>query len=181
MRWFPFLILIYFSVLLQVALANLPVQFVITGNIAPNITAVLAVFFALSLRDPRDAMMAAWSLGFAMDLMLTGMGGVTTAVGPMAIAYVLGASVIFRVREAFFRERALARALLSLLFCLIVHCLWVTMQTLLGFAWSDWWPAILKAIGISLYTALTAPLVCILLQKCGGLFIAAPARRLRRR
>jgi rod shape-determining protein MreD len=181
MRWIPFVILIYFSVLAQVAVANLPVQFAITGDIAPNITAVLAVFFALSLRDPRDALMAAWSLGFAMDLMLTGMGGVATAVGPMSIAYVLGASVIFRVREAFFRERALARALLSLLFCLIAHSLWVTMQTLLGFAWSAWLPAITKAIGISLYTAITAPFICIIMHRCGGWFVAAPARRLRRR
>ena len=181
MRWFPFAILIYVAVLLQVALGALPVRFIITGDIAPDITAVLAVFFALSLRDSRDAMMAAWSLGLAMDLMLCGMGGVSTVVGPMAIAYVLASGVIFRLREAFFRERALARALLALLFCLIVHSLWVTMQTLLGFAWSAWWPAITKAIGISLYTAVIAPLVCIVLQQFCGWFVATPARRLRRR
>jgi len=139
------------------------------------------VFFALSLRDPRDSMMAAWSLGLAMDLMLCGMGGAPTAVGPMCIAYVVGSIAVFRVREAFFRERALARALLVLLFCLIVQSLWVTMQTILNFAWSSWWPAMAKAVGISLYAALVAPLVCIVLQQCAGWFIAAPARRLRRR
>ncbi|MDP6635583.1 MAG: rod shape-determining protein MreD [Phycisphaerae bacterium] len=181
MRWIPFVILIYFAVLIQVALGALPVRFAVTGDIAPDITAVLAVFFALALRDPRDVMMAAWALGLAMDLMLCGMGGVVTAVGPMAVAYAVGAAAVFRVREAFFRERALARALLTLLFCLVVHSMWVTMQTLIGFAWSAWWPAIMKAIGISIYTSAVAPLVCLGLQRCGGWFIATPARRLRRR
>lgn len=181
MRWIPFVILIYVAVLVQVALGALPVRFSLTGNIAPDITAIITVFLALSLRDPRDAMMAAWSLGLAMDLMLCGMGGALTVVGPMAIAYALASGVIFRVREAFFRERALARALLTLLFCLIVHGLWVTMQTILGFAWSAWWPAITKAIGISIYTAVIAPLVCMAMQRCSGWFIATPARRRRRR
>jgi len=181
MRWIPFIILIYFALLAQTAVGALPVRFPITGDIAPDITAILAVFFALSLRDPRDAMMAGWTLGLAMDLMLCGMGGVVTAVGPMAIAYAIGAAVVFRVREAFFRERALARALLTLQFCLLVQCLWVTMQTLRMFAWSTWWSMMMKAVGISIYTALLAPLVCIGLQQCGGWFIAAPARRLRRR
>jgi rod shape-determining protein MreD len=181
MRWIPFAILIYFTVLVQVAVAALPVRFAITGDIAPDVPAILAVFFALSLRDPRDAMMAAWSLGLAMDLMLCGMGGVTTAVGPMAISYTLAAGLVFRVREAFFRERALARALMTLLFCLLVHTMWVTMQTVLSFGWSAWWSGFMKAIGISLYTAFAAPLTCLVLQQCGGWFIAAPARRLRRR
>lgn len=181
MRWIPFVILIYVAVLLQVAVGALPVRLPVTGDIAPDITAILAVFFALALRDPRDSMLAAWTLGLSMDLMLCGMGGTPTAVGPMAIAYVAGAAMVFRVREAFFRERALARSLLTLLFCLVAHATWVTLQTLLGFAWSAWLPAMTKAIGISIYTALAAPLVCLGLQQCGGWFIAAPARRLRRR
>ena len=181
MRWIPLIFLIYLAVLLQVALGALPVRFSLTGDIAPDLTAIIAVFFALSVRDPRDAMIAAWSLGLAMDLMLCGMGGTPTVVGPMAIAYVAASGLIFRVREAFFRERALARALLTLLFCLIVYTLWVTMQTVRGSAWSAWWPAITKAIGISIYTAVIAPLVCMVLQRFGGWFIATPARRLRRR
>jgi len=181
MRWIPFIILIYVAVLVQVAMGALPVYFSLTGNIAPDITAIVAVFLSLSLRDPRDAMIAAWSLGLAMDLMLCGMGGAPTVVGPMAIAYVAGSGLIFRVREAFFRERALARALLTLLFCLIVYILWVTMQTVRGFAWSAWWPAMTRTIGISIYTAVIAPLVCMVLQRCSGWFIATPARRLRRR
>ena len=128
-----------------------------------------------------DKEVGGWGLGFAMDLMLCGMAGVVTAVGPMAIAYTLASAVIFRMREAFFRERALARSLLVLLFCLIAHCLWVSIQTVLVLSWSSWWPAIAKAIGNSIYTAILAPLVCIGLQQLGGWFITAPARRLRRR
>ncbi|MCP4374817.1 MAG: hypothetical protein GY794_01350, partial [bacterium] len=150
-------------------------------DIAPSILAIIAVFFALSVRDPRDAMMAGWSLGLAMDLMLCGMGGTPTVVGPMAIAYTLVSGLIFRIREAFFRERALARMMLTLLFCLIVHTLWVTMQTVLVFAWSSWWPTIAKAIGISIYTALIAPFVCMALQRVDGWFIATPVRHSRRR
>jgi len=181
MRWIPFVILIYVAMLLQVAVGALPVRFGLTGDIAPDITAIIAVFFALSVRDPRDAMMAAWSLGLAMDLMICGMGGVLTVVGPMAIAYTLASGVIFRVREAFFRERALARALLTLLFCIIVHSMWVTMQTILALGWSAWRPEMARAIGMSIYTAVIAPFVCMALQRCGGWFIAIPARRRGRR
>ncbi|MBT3200773.1 MAG: hypothetical protein HN350_12745 [Phycisphaerales bacterium] len=181
MRWIPFVILIYVAVLIQVTVAALPVQFAFTGNIAPNILAILAVFFTLSVRDSRDAMMAAWALGFSLDLLLCGMGGVATAVGPMSISFVLGSALIFRVREAFFRDRAIARGLLTLLFCMVVHTLWASMQTLLVFTWSAWWPAIARAIGISIYSAVLAPVICILLQQVGVFFIANPARRQRRR
>jgi len=181
MRWIPFVILIYVALLVQVVVAALPVRFGFTGDIAPDIPAILAVFFALSVRDLHDAMLAAWSLGLAMDIMLCGMGGIVTAVGPMPIAYALGSGIIYRVREAFFRDRALARAILTLVFCLTAHFLWVTIQTLLVLAWSAWWSAVAKAIGISIYTAAVAPLVCVVLQRCGGWFIATPARRSRRR
>jgi len=182
MRWIRFAILIYVAVLVQmVAAGALPVWFKLTGYIAPDITAVLTVFLALTVRDSTDAMLAAWSLGLAMDLMLCGMGAAATAVGPMAISYALAAAVVFRIREAFFRERPLARALLTLLFCLVAYSLWVSMQTLLGFAWSDWAAAMSKAVGISLYTAVVAPLVCMVLQRVGGWFVIAPTRGRRRR
>jgi len=182
MRWIRFAILIYVAVLVQIAAAGaLPVWFRLTGYIAPDITAVLAVFMALTVRDSTDAMLAAWSLGLAMDLMLCSMGGAATVVGPMAIAYALAAAVIFRIREAFFRERALARAVMTLVFCLVAHTMWVGMQTVRAFNWSSWSADMFRAIGISLYTAVVAPLVCMVLQRVGGWFVVAPARGRRRR
>ena len=90
------------------------------------------------------------------------------------------AGLLFRVREAFFRERAMTQAMLAMAFCLMAHGLWVTSQALLGageMAWSTYGRTLLQAVGVSGYTALLMPLVHFGLVKCRRWFLASSAGR----
>ena len=182
MQWIPFIILVYVTVLVQATLVGvlvLPLGW--TGPVAPDLAAAVAVFIALNARSGLDVMIAAWIMGMAMDLMLCGGGGAPTAVGPMAIAYALSAGLLFHVREAFFHERAMTQALLALLFCLLAHGAWITAQTLLGAPWSAYGQWLAKGAGISVYTAVLAPLVCAALRTPRRWFLAVPTDRRRGR
>ncbi|MDP7637511.1 MAG: rod shape-determining protein MreD [Phycisphaerae bacterium] len=181
MRWVGFAILVYVTLLVQTTVAAILFRLELLGPIVPDLAAIVAVFIALSARRGPDAMIAAWILGLGMDLMICGGGGAQTAVGPMAIAYALSAALVYRVREAFFYDRPLAQVLLTVLFCLAAHLGWVTLQTLLGFTWSGYGSWLLKAVGISLYTAVLAPFVCLGLKRCGRWFLVTPVGRQRQR
>ena len=122
-------------------------------------------------------MVAGWALGLAVDLTTVAGVGSGTVVGPMAIAYALTAGLLFRVREAFFRERALTQALLAWGFCLIAHGLWVTMQSLRtdgDVSWSAYGRTLLQAAGLACYSAVLMPLVHFLLVKCQRWILTAP-------
>jgi rod shape-determining protein MreD len=178
MRWIPFLILAYLVVLLQTTLGRL-LTFTASGmgSIGPDLTALVAVFVALHARSWPDAMMAAWTLGLAVDLTAAGGVGASTVVGPMSLAYALTAGLLFRVREAFFRERAMTQALLALAFCLVAHFVWVSMQSLLapgGVTASAFGHALLQVLALACYSALLTPLVHFLLGKCGRWFLVSP-------
>jgi len=181
MRWVGFGFLLYATLLVQTTVAAVVFRLELLGPIAPDLAAIVAVFIALSAKRGTDAMIAAWFLGLGMDLMICGGGGAQTAVGPMAITYALSAALVYRVREAFFYDRPLTQVLLAGLFCLAAQVGWVTLQTLLGFTWSGYGSWLLKAVGISLYTAVLAPFVCPGLKRCQRLFLVAPVGRRRQR
>ena len=178
MRWIPLLILTYLVVLFQTTLGRLlTIRTAGIGTIGPDLTALLAVFVAFYGRNGVEVMLAAWVLGLAVDLTTTGGVGSMTAVGPMPLAYALAAGLLFRVREAFFRERALTQGLLAAAFCLLAHGLWVTTQSLLGgrTTWAAYGRTLLQAAALACYTGLLMPLAHVLLGKAQRLFLAAPA------
>ena len=181
MRWIPFLILAYLVVLVQTTVGRfLVIRSAGLGNIGPDLAALVAVFVALHARAWPDAMLAAWVLGIAVDLTTAGGVGSATVLGPMSVAYALAAGLLFRVREAFFRERAMTQAMLAMAFCLMAHGLWVTSQALLGageMAWSTYGRTLLQAVGVSGYTALLMPLAHFGLVKCRRWFLASSAGR----
>jgi len=178
MRWVPFVILAYAAVLLQTTVTRaLAFTAAGVGTIGPDLLALTAVFIAFYVRSWPDAMLAAWALGLMVDLTAVGSAGAETAVGPMAVAYALAAGLLFRVREAFFRERAVTQTLLAWAFCLLVHGAWVTAQSLLAvgaMSWSAYGRTLLQAIGLACYSAVLMPLVHFLLMKCQRWFLAAP-------
>jgi len=185
MHWIPFVILAYVVVLVQVTVwGTLTFTGTAIGSIGPDLAAMVAVFIALNARRGTEVMIAAWILGFGLDL-TTGGGTVSAAaVGPMAAGYALAAGAIHRVREAFFRERAVTQAFLAALFCLVAHGLWVTVQCLLAYevvTWSTWGRLLLQAAALACYTGVLMPLVNLLLRRVRGLLISAPLRRGRRR
>ncbi len=184
MRWIPFVILAYLVLLAQTTLGQL-LAFTVrsVGTVVPDMAAVLAVFVALYVRTSLDAMIAGWILGFFVDLLAGGPGGTVSAVGPMAIAYSLAGGLVFSLRDAFFRERASARLILTLIFCILAHVMWVTMQSILAMSimtWGDYSRLLLQACLLGVYTSVIAPLLCVLFDRTRGLLISTPSGRSRR-
>jgi hypothetical protein len=98
----------------------------------------------------------------------------------MSIAYAAGAGIVFKIREAFFPNRVSTKVILALLFCLVAHGLWVTMQSVLawgGTTWGDYGHMVLQAMLISLYTAAVMPIAHYVLLKVQAVFINMPAGR----
>jgi len=180
MRWVPFLILAYLVLLVQTTVGRL-LSFDVTsvGTVGPDLLAILAVFAALHVRSEVDAMLAGLALGLAVDLTTAGGPGVVTRVGPMPIGYVLGALVVFRIREAFFRERALTQAFLAAVFCAVAHGFWVTAQSLLAMKWDDYGEMLFQAGCLAAYTAALMPLAHLGLRRCTGLLIVTTGGRSR--
>ena len=177
MRWIPFLIQTYLVVLFQCTAARiLVVQGGGFGPVGPDFAALVAVFVTLHARSWVDALLAVCVLGVALDLSAGGGVG-ATAVGPMSLSYALVAGLLFRVREAFFRERALTQALLALAFCLLTHVVWVTLQSLLAIGVIDggaYGRMLLQALALACYSAVLMPLVHLLLSRCQRWFLTAP-------
>ena len=181
MRWIPFAILVYVVVQAQTTVGKvLTVAHTPLGPVGPDLAAVVAVFLAMRLRSAAEVGLAAWALGLAVDLSIAGGVGAVTHVGVMAVTYALAGLLVFRIREAFFRERWVSQALLGLVFAAVAHLLWVFFQAMLGGQWSAWWAASKQAMALSLYTALVCPLGCHLLERVQRWLMAAPAGRARR-
>lgn len=180
MRWIPLLLITYLVVFVQTSLGMvLSIRAPSLGVLSPDLMAILAVYIALHARSGTDVAISAWVLGLALDL--TSSGGVSgsTVIGPMALAYTASAALLFRIREAFFRERALTQATLALFFCLAAHGLWVTVQAALagGLPWAAYGRILLQAVGLAVYTALLTPLGHYVLGLIEKWFIAALAIR----
>lgn len=183
MRWIAFVILTFVVLLVQTSLLRLMKVPLSWGAVWPDLAAIVAVFFALRTRTALDAMLACCILGLGVDL-TTGTGGgvgAPTVVGPMAIAYTFTAWALFRARDAFFRDRALTQALLTMSFCLIVYFLWSTMQAIRSPepVWGTYWLVLRQALVLALYTAVLAPLVHVALSKMERWFLPASSGRTR--
>lgn len=185
MRWALLLTLIWLLVLVQTTLGRLlTFEMAGIGTVGPDLLAALAVFVVFYARSSVDVMLAAAVMGFALDLSTAGAGGSLTVVGPMAIAYVVAARVLHAVREAFFRERHLTRALLTLAFCLIAHGLWVTLQALLArdaASWGEYWRMLAQAGLISLYSSALGPLSLMVFSRLSEWLLVTPPSRSRRK
>jgi rod shape-determining protein MreD len=187
MRWIPLLILTYAVVLVQTSVGW--VLFIDTssvGSVGPDLVAMAAVFIALHARGASDAMLAAWILGMAVDLTTGGDMGSVTVVGPMSIAYCLAAGLLWRMREAFFRERALTQAILAFAFVAMAHGIWATAQALLApghVSLGDYGRTLLQVLAVAGCTAVLMPLAHWGLRRCQRFFLVSavgPGGRMRR-
>lgn len=157
MRWVPFLILMYGVLLVQTTVGRiLTFQRTAWGTIGPDIAAIVAVYLALHLRDGLDLAIATWTLGLAVDLTTAG-----PAVGPMAVAYLAAGAAVLKLREAVFRERPAAQMLMALVFCLLAHGLWVTVQSVglppASRSWGQYVWMLKQACILAIYTAVLMP------------------------
>lgn len=165
MRWIRFIILVYLVILVQVSLAGLVTVATPLGRVKVDFAAVAAVFVAFYARQGIDAMLACWILGLAVDLTTGGGLAGSPVVGPMALGYAILGGMLWRVRDAFFRDRALTQAFLTALFCLAAQCFWITAQSLRMGVWRDYGSMLLQAIAVAVFTALMTPLVQFVLQR----------------
>jgi rod shape-determining protein MreD len=184
MRWIGFAILVYLLMLLQTTLGKLltfPLESL--GVVGPDLSAIVAVFLAMRVRELSDVTIAAWLLGLAVDLGSAGGVGEMTVVGPMSLSYMLAVAAVFRMREAFFRDRVMTQAILAVAFCLLAHGTWVTVQSALArgeVSWSGYGATLLQAAALACYTGALMPLGYRLLLKCERWFVAVQPGRARR-
>lgn len=184
MKWITFIILTYLVTVLQSTLGGLlTFSWGPVGTVSPDLAAMLAVFIAMNVRSGVDAATAGWILGLAVDLMTISAGGGATVVGPMAIAYAIGATFIFNIREAFYGDKPLGQALMAGIFCLIAHGTWVTAQAILAFgdiSWAGYRQMLGEALALAVYSAVLMPLGYLVLIRCRQWILSAPATRRRR-
>ena len=157
-RWVPFLILVYAILLVQTTVGKiLTFQRTAWGTVGPDLAAIVAVYLALHLRDGLDLAITTWTLGLAVDLTTGG-----PALGAMALAYLLAGAALLKLREAVFRERAAAQMLMALVFCLLAHGLWVTVESLwlppVNRSWKQYGGMWKQACALAMYTAALMPL-----------------------
>jgi rod shape-determining protein MreD len=177
MRWVPFLILVYLVLLVQTTVGKvLTFQETALGTIGPDLAAIVAVFLALRLREGVELALASWVLGLAVDLTTAGQ-----VVGPMPLAYVAASMAVLKMREAFFRERIATRMLLALVFCVLAHGIWVTVETILAPAgarsWGFYWQMLKQALALAIYTAALMPLGHWVLGKLDRFVFVSPQKR----
>jgi len=180
MRWIFFLILAYVALVAQTTVGGLLVIHTAwAGPVAPDVVAMVAVFVAMALRNGTDAGLACWILGLGLDL--ASGPGATTVVGPMALAYGLGGLMVFQLREMFFRDKILSQVVMTLLFAVATHAIWVTLQALVAraFTWSEYGQMLLQAVLLGAYTAALAPLLHALLLRHERILLIVPSRRSR--
>jgi rod shape-determining protein MreD len=184
MRWPGFLIVAYLVVLIQTTLGRiLTVDDFPLGAVGPDFMVLLAVFIALNARSVTEAMLGGWVLGLLVDLTTAGGAGLATRVGPMAVIYCGAVWVVYRLREAFFRDRALPQMVLAAIFCLLAHVLWCTVQSLLGIetmTLGAYGRMMLQASLNAVYTALLMPLAYVLLSAIRNWMLLPPPSRVGR-
>jgi rod shape-determining protein MreD len=178
-RWVPFLILVYMVLLVQTTVGRiLTFQRTAWGTVGPDLAAIVAVYLALHLRDGMDLAITAWTLGLAVDLTTAG-----PAVGPMALAYLAAGAVVLKLREAVFRERAAAQMLMAMVFCLLAHGLWVTVELLwlppVNRSWAQYGWMLKQASVLAIYTAALMPLGHWVLGRAERFLIAPQSGRSR--
>jgi rod shape-determining protein MreD len=183
MRWIAFTIVAYCLVLAQTSIAQM-ISFSAfgLGGVGPDLLAIFAVFLAMYVRDGIDLMLAAWVLGMMVDLTADNPFGGPGVIGPMAIAFVLAARVIFSLREALFRDRLATKAIMGMLFAFGAHWFWITSQAILSggqATWAQYWRLMLESLAVAAYTAILTPLLFMPLGKIRRLLLPLPSSRQR--
>jgi len=84
------------------------------------------------------------------------------------------------VRGSFLREFATTQAVLTFLFCLFAYEIWMLFSLALNASGGSAWQHLLQALGVALYSAVLAPVVCLLLKPLGPFIIAGYGQRDRR-
>ncbi len=135
---------------------------------------------ALRAKFSVDAMLGAWILGLGVDLTTAGGPCAATILGPMPVAYVAAAWVVFHIREALYRDRPMTQGLVAFAFVLMSHTIWLAAQAMQpSGSWGAFASELPRMATIGLYTAVLAPLFTYLLGLCEPVVMPAASVRSR--
>jgi len=175
MRWLLFILVSLVGIIFQNTICQLLWFRTSVGWIGPDVLAGIAVFFALFSRSGIDAAICGWILGFLLDLTIT---APAPSVGLLPLLYAAATAGIFQIRDAFFKEKILTQMVLTFLFCIIVYGIWMSWDVATNRMITPLDGA-LQVIGVALYSAIIAPLICAVLWRFGKYLV--PAEILRKR
>jgi len=166
MRWISLLLLVLVVVTFQSALAP---HMAIWGA-RPDLILLVVVFFAMHA-PWRDAIIAAWVLGAAADLMTI------ERFGLLSLTYAMAALLVASAREYLFRYNAFSQFVVTACAASFVG-LWLLIYRSLMYApgvslWSD---ALISLVVAPLYTAFFAPVVQGVMLVILGWFGLTPPR-----
>jgi rod shape-determining protein MreD len=131
-------------------------------SVRPDWVFVLVVFFALYC--PRsEAFLAAWVLGFAVDLLSI------ERMGLMAITYATSALLVNGVREFVFLKSAMTHFMATLGGCLVLNAMLGVYRVVALDSYAGWMHVALEGVGTSIYTAVWAIPIHHFLVKASGL------------
>jgi rod shape-determining protein MreD len=167
MRWFPFAILAYVTLAVQVGLSG----YVDVLHGRPQLVLLAAIFVALNAgRDA--ALVGCFMLGLLHDLTSSG-----TPIGLTAFAYGLVALFVLSVHELVYGEHFLTHITLGLIGGLIVAFITYFHGLIYsGFHTKHERTAFVPLLTGAIYTAVLAPVVLFVLQRMKRLFGFRPAR-----
>lgn len=164
MRWLTFFLLAAVVLTLQSAVAP---RLEVLGARADWLL-VIVVFFSL-YAPRREAVISAWIVGMAADLMTV------ERLGLLALSYALAAVGITSVREHLFRYRAATQFVVTLVVCLLLRAAWLVYRRVSYDMAEPFLADLTVDVLAAIYTALWAPLLHKgLLGMSGMLGLARP-------
>ena len=154
-----FAIVLLITALLQGS--NLPNVISVSGlNIKPDLLAILLVIFALNC-DEYSAIIASFSLGFMADI-------IRGPMGPYIITYTVIGALLANSQRLLVFHKAAHRIIAIFIFSIIIH---LTAGLLTMFKIRELHDNFIIVVGgISLYSALTAPLIWWVIDFLSGWF-----------
>ena len=169
MRWFPFFILAYVALSLQIGLSGFDHMY----GARPDFVLMAAIFIALNA--PRDqALLGCFVLGLLRDLLAGG-----TPLGLMALVYGLVGMFVISTQEIVYREHflthfslGLAGGLLSGAVVFLHGCIYSWLHA----AHKLPRPSVGPLISGAIYTAILAPILLLAMQRMKKFFAFRSAR-----
>ncbi len=148
MRWLTFFLLAAVVLTLQSTIA--PRVEVLGAR--PDWILVIVVFFSL-YAPRREAIISAWIVGMAADLMTV------ERLGLLALSYALAAVGITSVREHLFRYRAATQFVVTLVVCLLLRAAWLVYRRVSYDVAEPFLADLTVDVLAAIYTAVWAPLL----------------------
>lgn len=161
MRWFYIILVAFVASMIQTTAGQIfwfPTSLGWIGPIFPIGAAVFAILYA---RQAVDVALAGWIFGLALELPLGG----ETSMGLLPVLFAAVSAVLFKMREAFYRDRLVTQMILGFVLALLVYQAWAMCQAVLpGGLTQPYWRVTLQMLVVAVYTGLLTPSMVAMLK-----------------